>query len=75
MVQARTVLDSIAIVSVRTTTFETAGRLEPAELRTLDALHVAAALEFGDELAGIVTYNDRFAEAARRQGLTVIAPA
>lgn len=75
LVQARTVLDSIAIVSVRTTTFETAGRLEPAELRTLDALHVAAALEFGDELAGIVTYDDRFAEAARRQGLTVIAPA
>ena len=30
-------------------------------LRSLDALHLAAALEVGDELEGMVTYDQRMA--------------
>lgn len=73
--QARAVLDSIGLIAVRTPTFETAGRLDPAIMRSLDALHLASALELGDDLDAIVTYDDRMAEAIRAQGISVIAPA
>jgi nicotinate-nucleotide pyrophosphorylase len=37
-------------------------------------VHLAAALELVDDLAGVVTYDDRLAAAARLQGITAIAP-
>ncbi|QLQ09115.1 MAG: type II toxin-antitoxin system VapC family toxin [Nocardioidaceae bacterium] len=74
-VQARRVLDSITLLAVATATFESAARLDPTMLRTLDALHLAAALELGDDLEGLVTYDDRLAEAAQRSGIAVMAPA
>ncbi len=74
VVQARAVLDSITLVDVAAQTFEQAGRLQPALLRTLDAVHLAAALELGDDLEGIVTYDDRLAEAARSNGVPTSAP-
>lgn len=51
-----------------------AGRLRPADMRTLDAIHLAAAAAVGDDLAGVVTYDERMAEAARDLGLTLLAP-
>ena len=48
-----------------------AGRLEPAALRSLDAIHLASALLLGSDLAGIVTYDRRLAEAASRMGIPV----
>jgi len=74
MTQARIVLDSITLITVDTETFEQAGRLEPALLRTLDSVHLAAALQLGDDLEGFVTYDDRLAEAARWHGVPVFAP-
>lgn len=73
--QARTVLDSITLITVATTTFEEAGRLDPTVLRTLDAVHLAAALELGDDLESMVTYDDRLAHAARANGILVTSPA
>jgi predicted nucleic acid-binding protein len=72
--QARSVLDTVTLISVTTSTFERAAQLDPIELRSLDALHLAAALELGDELAGIITYDERLAAAAADYGVTVIAP-
>ena len=74
-VQARTVLDSVTLIAVSTAMFETAGRLDPTLLRSLDAVHLAAALALGDDLEGLVTYDDRQADAAALNGLVVIAPA
>lgn len=74
VVQARVVLDSITLTQLATSTFEDAGRLDPTVLRTLDALHLAAALELGDDLDAIVTYDDRFAAAAESNGIPVTAP-
>lgn len=74
VVQARAVLDSVTLVGVRTSTFEAAGQLDPAMLRTLDALHIASALELGDDLSGLVTYDDRLGDAARSHGIPVVAP-
>ena len=74
LVQARMVLDLVTITDVTTAVFETAGRLDPAILRTLDAIHVAAALDLGDDLEGMVTYDERLAQAAEQNGIRVTAP-
>jgi len=55
--------------------FAAAGRLQPDELRSLDAIHLAAALELGDDLEALVAYDDRLRHAARLNGIEVIAPA
>jgi prevent-host-death family protein len=74
-VQVRTVLDSVTLVQVSTAMFEEAGRLDPTLLRSLDAVHLAAALALGDDLEGLVTYDERMAAAAEFNGLPVSAPA
>ena len=71
---ARKVLDSVTLVEVTTAVFEEAGRLDPAALRSLDAIHLAAALDLGDDLEGVVTYDERLAEAAMSNGVAVVAP-
>ena len=72
---AREVLDSITLIEVTTLTFEAAGRLDPTALRTLDAVHLAAALSLGDDVESIVTYDARLAFAAQSNGLAVLSPA
>jgi predicted nucleic acid-binding protein len=51
-----------------------ASSLAPPSLRTLDAIHLATAMELGRELDAFVTYDDRLGEAARSLGLAVAAP-
>ncbi|MBB5790239.1 PIN domain-containing protein [Jiangella mangrovi] len=67
-------LDSITLIQLATSTFEEAGRLDPTLLRPLDAIHLAAALELGDDLETIVTYDERLADAAQNNGVPVTAP-
>jgi len=74
LVQARMVLDALTITEVTTAVFEAAGRLDPSTLWTLDAIHVAAALDLGDDLEGMVTYDERLAQAAQQNGILVAAP-
>jgi len=74
MVQARAVLDALILVSLSTAVCERAAMLEPDLLRSLDALHLAAALEIGDELEAIVTYDQRLGESAEALGISVVAP-
>ena len=52
-----------------------AAAISPASLRALDAIHLATALELGDELTAFVCYDDRLSAAARDLGLPVAAPA
>ena len=70
----RRLLDSIVLLEVHAADFEHAGRLGSVSLRTLDAIHIAAALKLGDDLEGLVTYDNRQAEAALSQGIEVVAP-
>lgn len=74
MLQARAVLDAVVLTQVTPAVFENAGRLDPAGLRSLDAIHLAAALDLGDDLDGLVTYDDRLAEAAEFNGVAVVTP-
>lgn len=55
-------------------TFDRAGRLEPASLRTLDALHVSAAMTLGPDLSGIAAYDMRLLDAARSAGIPTASP-
>lgn len=74
LVHARAVLDALTLTEVTTSVFEQAGRLDPAALRSLDAIHLAAALDLGDDLESMVTYDDRLTEAANLNGIPVTAP-
>jgi predicted nucleic acid-binding protein len=51
-----------------------AGRLLPADLRSLDAIHLATARLLGDDLARFITYDERMAATARDFGFHVVAP-
>lgn len=75
VVRAREVLDSITLLNVTTQIYEEAARIDPPALRTLDSLHLAVALDLGDDLESIVTYDDRLAEAATAHGLLITTPA
>lgn len=74
LLQARAVLDSITLVDVTASLFEEAGRLDPETLRSLDAIHLAAALDLADDLDSVVTYDERLAAAARSNGVAVTTP-
>lgn len=71
---ARDVLDAVTLIEVTTAVFTEAGRLGPPALRSLDAIHLAAALDLGDDLEGLVTYDERMADAAMANGVAVITP-
>lgn len=74
LAETRQRLDAITIVAVSTDVCERAAELDPLILRSLDALHLAAALTVSDELEGIVTYDDRLVAAASLHGVAVVAP-
>jgi predicted nucleic acid-binding protein len=67
-------LDSLEQLAIDRDLLLAAGALAPSSMRTLEAIHLAAALAAGDELAGVVTYDDRMASAALGLGLTPLAP-
>ncbi|WP_131105482.1 type II toxin-antitoxin system VapC family toxin [Ornithinimicrobium sufpigmenti] len=71
---ARQVLDTLTVLRLETGVFEEAARLGPPELRSLDAVHLAAALLLEDDLLGVVTYDERLADATRLLGFPVVAP-
>ena len=68
-------LDGLTLLTLPTSVFASAGRLEPDELRSLDAIHLATALELGDDLEALVASHDRLQHAARLNGIEVMAPA
>lgn len=70
----RSVLAAIELARVNDRVLATAATLDPAELRTLDAIHLATAQRFGAELAQLVTYDDRLLAAAARLDIRTAAP-
>lgn len=67
------VLERLEMLVPDADVFRGAGLLPGADLRSLDALHVAAALRWRAD--AMVTYDERQALAARAVGLGVVAPA
>ena len=72
--QARSLLGVIEFIELDEEVAERAAGLEPAALRSLDAIHLATALTLGEDLDAFVTYDARQGDAARALGLTVEAP-
>jgi predicted nucleic acid-binding protein len=72
--RARRLLARLALVDVDRRILAAAATLDPPELRTLDAIHLATALAVREDLAGLVTYDRRLAAAAARVDLEVLAP-
>ncbi|HEV2954363.1 MAG TPA: type II toxin-antitoxin system VapC family toxin [Candidatus Dormibacteraeota bacterium] len=74
MAAVRRQLRGVVLIELDRSLLDRAGTLAPADLRSLDAIHIAAALSIGTDLAELVTYDARMAAAARGQGLITISP-
>jgi predicted nucleic acid-binding protein len=73
--RGREVLARVELLRVNDRVLDAAGLLEPAELRSLDSIHLASAEQLGSDLGGFVTYDERLAAAAAVRGFRVIRPA
>jgi predicted nucleic acid-binding protein len=69
------VLESLAYVPVERPLLVRAGSFREGYLRTLDAIHLASAFVVDADIAAIVTYDDRQAEAGEALGLVCLRPA
>ena len=73
--RARDLLARVALVDTDRRILAAAAALDPPTLRTLDAIHLATALAVREDLAALVTYDQRLRAAAERAHLDVLAPA
>jgi hypothetical protein len=72
--RARSVLSRLALVEMDEAVVRTAAGLQPAELRTLDAIHLATALSLGEDLGVLCAYDARLGDASAAAGVEVVAP-
>ena len=68
------VMAMVAQMEVTRDLLSAAARVQPEHLRTLDAIHLATALDLASELDSFVTYDNKLAEAAMLAGLRVDQP-
>lgn len=73
--EARRWLEGVSLLPIDDLILDIASELGPTSLRSLDALHLATALSVRGEIGLFVTYDERLADAAKEQGLTVSRPA
>ena len=66
------ILDGIGLAALDRSVYRNAGFLPMPYLRTLDALHLEAAIRLDAD--AILTYDRRLGDAARLMGLEVVAP-
>lgn len=72
--QARRQLRAIHLIRLDDQLLDRAAELDPPGLRSLDAIHLAAALSLDSDLAALITYDQRMAVAAEALGLPVMSP-
>lgn len=65
-------LDGVSLAALDRATYRSAGLLPMAYLRTLDALHLEAAMRLDAD--AVLTYDRRLGEAAIEAGIDVVAP-
>ncbi len=75
LAQARRQLSRLDQIMLSTEVLDRAATLAPSvQLRSLDAIHLAAAQLVGADLRAVVTYDARMADAAQDLGLAVERP-
>jgi predicted nucleic acid-binding protein len=72
--RGRDVLARVDLLRISDRVLDAAGLLVPPDLRSLDAIHLASAEQFGSDLRAFVTYDERLASAASSRMLPVIRP-
>jgi predicted nucleic acid-binding protein len=72
--EARRLLAGVHLVRLDDALLDQAAGLDPTELRSLDSIHLAAAASLGDDLAAVVSYDDRLLAAAASLGLPTATP-
>ncbi len=72
--KARRLFGGLVLIRIDEPLLDRAGDLGPAELRALDAVHLAAALSIGPDLGVLLTYDICLRDAAAAQGLDVESP-
>lgn len=65
-------LDGVSLAALDRAVYRSAGLLPMPYLRTLDALHLEAAMRL--DAAAVLTYDRRLSKAARSVGLRVVTP-
>jgi uncharacterized protein len=73
LAQAGELLEAVALLPVDRSILLAAGAFTEPGLRTLDAIHVAAAID-ASPVDAFVSYDERQAAAARLAGLRTVAP-
>jgi predicted nucleic acid-binding protein len=72
--KAREVLDGLAEITITEALLDSAGARQSSTLRTLDAIHLATAMELGAELSVLVAYDARLLGAARGASVPTLTP-
>jgi len=72
--QANAVLEALVLSHVTPAILDRAAALQPTQLRTLDAIHLATALDLEIADLTFISYDRRLFAAARAAGLRVAAP-
>jgi len=70
----RRLLGRLYVVPLTNRLLDRAATLTPPELRTLDAIHLAAAMT-APNLRAVVTYDTHLAQAATNAGIAAVSPA
>lgn len=76
LADANRLLSAVALVPVTEELLGAADTVAPATVATLDAIHLATALDVASSigLGAILTYDQRLAAGARHHGIPVLAP-
>lgn len=72
---AQRALDRFILLPLTTSITLRAADFAPASLRSLDAIHLATAVEVQPSLAGFLSYDNRLNEAALTVGIEASSPA
>jgi uncharacterized protein len=75
LTRGRAVLARLELVRVNDRVLSGAGTMMPADVRSLDAIHLATAQRLGRDLGRLVSYDDRILHTARDLGITTASPA
>lgn len=70
----RAILARCDLLRVNDRVLALAGMMQPPELRSLDAIHLATVQRVRDDISELVIYDGRMAEAARQLGYRVASP-
>jgi len=73
---AEKLLNEIDLLNIDSDVLQRASRVEPSEVRSLDAIHLDAAIHLREQgkIGSILTYDHQLQAGCRHHGLEIVAP-